>query len=788
MRLETARLTTTLQNLKPGLTRVEGLTIAGPNLAMCVGVSVMVLYLILLPFVARTWRTTGDEPHYLLAAHSLVTDFDLDLTNNYAQLDYLDFYFSKDIVPQVRLNTRDQQILNHHPGLPVLIAPAYALGGRFGVLIFQALLGGLLATITFKLACYVSQNVTAALLATLCVVLSPPLLMYHYLIYPELMAALITTALLYFILTHHNATFNPALVVVVMLMVLPWLNRRFVLLSLVMMLLAIWSWRTQKRLALLILISTGLSVAVLIWFNSRLSVPARSDIIFPANGTEIWFRLVRGLGWLIDQQRGLFIYAPIYIMAIWGLPILIANSLKQRNGHWMIFLPFIISLGVITAAGGFWIAWEVGPRFLVVALPALAPLVALAWHYYGHNRIWATAAIILFALGLVNSLILIRNPEISYKSSLPLFYGEKLNLPLTEILPDLAEYTNLSPAGAGSNLSPIMTPSGEPAWLAQAGESLNLVNPEPLDLLPFGHYQLTWLLRTQPNLSPDTELARISVKYLGGGQLFHQRVTAADLPEDGSYGPIEVSFFNTNVDRWRTPMILYVVSTGQADLWVQEVQLKPNPFYAFVLPYLYLGILVIGAAIAWHRSGKLKSVSKFPALNSGPSLLGGGQGWILLVVALLIPVGYLVYTWAQANRTYQTNQLAHFVGRAVIDPDASDNQAWRVDPAIDPPQKATSGPFDFYDPGEYQVAFRLKLPEPVDTEQEIARLQVSATANFDPLIRRPILMKHFSKSNLYHDMVLTFNNPRRQALSFEVHYLGVAPLMIDEITVTKIEK
>jgi hypothetical protein len=39
---------------------------------------------------------------------------------------------------------------------------------------------------------------------------------------------------------------------------------------------------------------------------------------------------------------------------------------------------------------------------------------------------------------------------------------------------------------------------------------------------------------------------------------------------------------------------------------------------------------------------------------------------------------------------------------------------------------------------------------------------------------------------MYHDFVLTVTNPRRQALSFDVHYLGVAPLAIESVTISKI--
>ncbi|HRV92224.1 MAG TPA: hypothetical protein P5526_08690, partial [Anaerolineae bacterium] len=188
-----------------------------------VGVCVSAVYLVLLPYVARTWRTTGDEPHYLLTAHSLVHDGDFDLKNNYDQLDYLAFYFSKDITRQIRYDSTGGEILDHYLGLPVLIAPAYALGGRFGVLAFQAMLAGLLAAITFKLAWSVSEDMGAALLGTLFVFFSPPLLLYPYLVYPELIAALLVTISLFFIVATRPTGLG-VVALVVSLIVLPWLN------------------------------------------------------------------------------------------------------------------------------------------------------------------------------------------------------------------------------------------------------------------------------------------------------------------------------------------------------------------------------------------------------------------------------------------------------------------------------------------------------------------------------------------------------------------------------------
>jgi hypothetical protein len=149
-------------------------------------------------------------------------------------------------------------------------------------------------------------------------------------------------------------------------------------------------------------------------------------------------------------------------------------------------------------------------------------------------------------------------------------------------------------------------------------------------------------------------------------------------------------------------------------------------------------------------------------------------------------LGWLVYHQQQTSQAYAASELGHFVGRVVADPQAAGGQAWLVDPQVDPPQKAVYGPFEIFDAGRYRVAFRLKLPQAVATDQDLARLEVAATANYDQLITQSLRVEHFTKPDIYHDFVLTVTNPRRQALSFEVYYLGVAPLLIDRVTITRV--
>jgi hypothetical protein len=304
--------------------------------------------------------------------------------------------------------------------------------------------------------------------------------------------------------------------------------------------------------------------------------------------------------------------------------------------------------------------------------------------------------------------------------------------------------------------------------------------------LPFGHYHLTWPVRVEPNLPPDTDLLRLTVQFLGGGPLFNHLFTAADLPTEGHYGLLEYSFFNPNIDRWRTPMVLTAVSTGQSEIWAKDLLLSPHPFYAWVLPYLYFGLLAAGAGWSFVWYGLRSAAwSDHPSQKKSLSVSPQPVWWGVSLVVGVVVLGYLIYQKNQSHYTYDVNDLSHFVGQSINDPDAEDGLAWLVDPTVDPPQKAIYGPFDIYEPGTYRVTFRMKVGEMVDTDQDLVRLQVNATANFEELVTQPIRREHFAEANAYHHFVLIVTNPRRQALSFEVHYTGLTPLIIDGVMIER---
>src|SRR5262245_9396829 len=95
---------------------------------------------------ASRLQASGDEPHYLLMAQSLWQERDLDLRDNYEREDFLD-YTPGPLAPHYAAPRKDgRPYPAHSPGLPVLLAPAYALGGRRACVVLMAALAALLAS------------------------------------------------------------------------------------------------------------------------------------------------------------------------------------------------------------------------------------------------------------------------------------------------------------------------------------------------------------------------------------------------------------------------------------------------------------------------------------------------------------------------------------------------------------------------------------------------------------------------------------------------------------------
>jgi hypothetical protein len=332
----------------------------------------------------------GDEPHYLLAAKSIVDHGDLDVRDEFASRAYKDFY----PYPLERQGRLRNGRLNepHGAGFPLLIAPAFAIGGAHGVEIFLAAIAALAVALGYRIALRVAPEPWASG-AALAVGLSPPFLAYGTAVYPELPAgAALAGAALLALRLDGRASRRDAFGCFVLLGAVPWLGTKFVPAAVVIGYVAARAlWRARRRtLAIGAVELAAFSVALWAAVNEGLYgglTPYSTDsggASFPGGYIARAYRLV---ALFIDRDYGLLRWAPVFALALCGVWLL----WRSRRDHLARAVPgvrdiqlaaglcaAVLGVQLLVAAFlaptmfGFWFP----PRHLLAGLPLAIPLCA----------------------------------------------------------------------------------------------------------------------------------------------------------------------------------------------------------------------------------------------------------------------------------------------------------------------------------------------------------------------------------------------------------------------------
>jgi hypothetical protein len=322
----------------------------------------------------------GYEPRALLAAKSLVDDHDVDVAN-------------QDSSPKRQRQVHDGAVNEAHgPGFPVLIAPAYALGGAHGVELLIAATAALAMVFAYRLALRVVPD-PWALGGALAVGLSPPLLAYGTAVYPDPVAgAVLAGAALLALRLDSRPSRREAVACFALLGLLPWLGIEFVPAGLAVGWVGARAlWRARRRtLALVAAEVAGFSGALYLAMNDALYggltpfADRDTGASFPLGYADRAYRLV---ALFVDRNYGLLRWAPVLALAFLGGWLL----WRSRRGRVARAVPGVrdieLAAGLCAAALGaqVLVAAFVAPtmfgfwfpaRHLVAALPLAVPLAA----------------------------------------------------------------------------------------------------------------------------------------------------------------------------------------------------------------------------------------------------------------------------------------------------------------------------------------------------------------------------------------------------------------------------
>ncbi len=293
------------------------------SIALKTGLAFLAVYFLLGAYVTLLYPPTTDEPHYLALAQGLVGEGDLDLADNYARRDYRLFYPGETIDPHAVITPEGRWYSQHNAGLPLMLLPAYALGGRWGILALLSALSSVLVALLFLICRKSGADPPSAVAASALTGATLPLFPASTLVFTEAPAALGIAAS---VLSLGRGALAP-----IAASLLPWLHPRYALIALGLALLDIYaSDRRLRRLAVWIGLGGASGIVFLSLYygpalTSILNVlteryPARIEDLTAGNLAAVSFgNPLRGiLAKLFDRDFGWFPFSPWAMVLVPG--------------------------------------------------------------------------------------------------------------------------------------------------------------------------------------------------------------------------------------------------------------------------------------------------------------------------------------------------------------------------------------------------------------------------------------------------------------------------------------
>lgn len=392
-----------------------------------VAVKIFVLYLILtLAISSRQMPPTGDEPHYLMAAHSLAVDHDLSLKENYVNRDYRVFYPGMLAKRTTLSPDHDRELPAFSPGLSLFLTPFYWLA----IKLFPSALVSFLRVVICAVAAIgiwqlmllyirMRSNAPHSVFAVILVfALASPLATYCSLFYPEILAFLFLILAVRRLDEASTRPVSSGIWLAILSPALIWLHPKYLALSFLLLLLTAFRYyrigKNSARFWWLVPAAQIAGIACFFlflhaeygsWSPNRIYGGAQKETsligLLAGEGPQrLWVMARMMIGYWIDQRFGIIVYAPAYLAffpAAWWVIRRYGSRMVPALGLFCIHF-LLISWGA--QMGGF----APPSRHFVVLIPLmLLPILLLypEWNRLQRWLFWTLSAIGLVISGLM---------------------------------------------------------------------------------------------------------------------------------------------------------------------------------------------------------------------------------------------------------------------------------------------------------------------------------------------------------------------------------------------------
>ena len=352
-------------------------------------VAFAVVLVVLLAWMPRVMERlnplTGDEPFYVMTSFSILDDYDLDETNNYAQRDFDRFYpafgparsgwssYPDPLPPHASHTKRAGLYTKHGLGIPLIVALPWKIGGRTLTLVVLAVLAAFVSANMAMLAHRFGATPLLSMFIALLLSLTSPLMTHSLLIFPEILSALCIVYAVRRLLERENENWQ-WLLTGCGVAFLPWLHYRLATISIVLGIAALRQLGQaydKKGPPLFIGPPVVSALIMFAWYN-RLYGSFRPPASDHAGFSDLAGTINGLAGTFLDQQWGAIIHNPLIALAIVAS---VPFALAHRRDSFLLAAVAVPYLLLISAYRVWWGEWNPPGRYLTDVVPlAAAPL------------------------------------------------------------------------------------------------------------------------------------------------------------------------------------------------------------------------------------------------------------------------------------------------------------------------------------------------------------------------------------------------------------------------------
>jgi hypothetical protein len=393
-------------------------------------------------FAFAAWQVSpsvpgGDEPHYLVITQSLLLDGDLKIENNHTRGDYQAYYGGR-LAPHYVRRGADGEIYSiHAPGVSALVAPAFAIGGYRGAVLWLVVIAACGSALAWHVSSLASGQPSAAWFGWAAVTLSATTIFHSFAVYPDSVGGVIVLSGVWALLRADSERRSggtrvwPWFLHGAALAILPWLHSRFAVLAgslgaLVLLRLSSTSNPAGKAVAFLSIPA----VSAIGWMGFFVAIYGVADPSAPyGTGRDFAIAFIPGglTGLLFDQRFGLLANAPVLAVGVAGLVTMLRRphasaglpSAGRADRRLAIELLFVMVPYLLTATSyAMWWGGSSAPaRFASPAVLILAIPCAVAWQVIRNRATRVIAAGSLALTGFLSSvLVVVGGGRLAYNS------------------------------------------------------------------------------------------------------------------------------------------------------------------------------------------------------------------------------------------------------------------------------------------------------------------------------------------------------------------------------------